>query len=499
MLRKIMVCVLALSVVLTFTSFVYAENEKTAAEKAQILFELDLFKGIDPDVFTPNLEGSTNRAEAMVMIARALNWVNADDWSDNEVSGFDDVPDWANAHVSYAVNKKITLGVGNNLFGSNYIVTERQLITWFDRALGMGNTWENNANLDNVTALIREDLVEGTWHVLTQVPVDGEKTLIETIIGDNEDMMAIASNAGLVVLEEEPNDENVSLKLTASEVSMLGGGGKTTQITAYVTHGGIPAEEVPVNFLAFVDQNGYNRNQQLSVIETVTGADGKATTVYTTLASDDNKHILIMANTQDDNAPNGWINSNNIFILASDVASLVEGRVIDPFTGEPYPNAEIVFYNNHTQHHISFDNATDENGYYSVAVIPGEWDIFIHFDMGDKNYYSGSYTGSHHDFKADNTVMLRVSDFVIEESKNYTLDTEMGIIKGTVTNLGSHRDIYIYNVAGDTVIANVNADGSFMISLPEGSYSIDAQGGHPLKRNVIVEKGEVTDLGSFSR
>jgi hypothetical protein len=42
-------------------------------------------------------------------------------------------------------------------------------------------------------------------------------------------------------------------------------------------------------------------------------------------------------------------------------------------------------------------------------------------------------------------------------------------------------------------------DGSFIVPLKEGNYMVDAQGGHTLKQNVSVEKGRVTNLGTFSR
>jgi hypothetical protein len=309
--------------------------------------------------------------------------------------------------------------------------------------------------------------------------------------------------------EEEPNDENgedavnenVSLSLSISKTLVPAGGGETTQVTVYVTHDNIPAEGAPVSFLAFEEQGGNNRNQQLSLSETVTDSDGKATAVYTTLAEDDNKNILIMANTRDDENTNGWQNSNNVYVVAAANASMVEGYVVNPFTGEAYPNADIGFFNKQTKQYTSFGGATDGDGYYYVPVFPGEYYIDIKLDMGDETYYTGSYTGSHHDFKDDNTVVLRENDFVIEGSKSYTLETEMGVIKGVVNNLGSYRKIYITRSgsATDTVIANVNDDGSFILPRPEGSYTIDAQGGYTLKSNVTVEKGKVTDLGIFSR
>lgn len=165
-------------------------------------------------MFTPNLEGATDRAATMVMVARALDWINSEDWDEDAVSGLDDVPDWAEPHVAYAVQMEITYGIGGNLFGNNLDVTERQLETWFDRALGKGDTWDDNEDLDNETALIRADLVDSTWNALMQVPVDGEETLIETIIGDDEDMLLVALDGGLVPVSEveiDPDDYEVTV------------------------------------------------------------------------------------------------------------------------------------------------------------------------------------------------------------------------------------------------------------------------------------------------
>jgi len=47
------------------------------------------------------------------------------------------------------------------------------------------------------------------------------------------------------------------------------------------------------------------------------------------------------------------------------------------------------------------------------------------------------------------------------------------------------------------VIAETNADGSFMIALPTGSYEIGTRGGTILKQGVGIQNGKVTDAGSF--
>lgn len=297
--------------------------------------------------------------------------------------------------------------------------------------------------------------------------------------------------------------ENVDFSVSASKALLPVGGGQTTQINVYVTHNDLPAAGVPVGFFANLVTNvpGVNddRNNQLSSSEAVTDATGKATVTYTTLAADDNKHIGIKANTRDDDAPYGWTDKGT-YIMASNDASLCQGRIVNPFTGEAQPNVKIDFKNMATNNYFWFENISDKDGYYSVVVPTGKYYIGFYLDLGDAIHYSGSYTGSHHGFKDDNTMVLRINEKQIDKNKTYTLDTEMGIIKGVVSNLGSHRNLYIHNgTVKGTFIANVKKDGSFMIAVPEDNYEINAQGGHILKQNVSVKKGKVIDLGKFSR
>ena len=212
--KRFLTVALVVALTLASVSVAFADDTLTTERKAEVLHELDLFLGVDLDVFTPDLEGATDRAAAMVMVARALNWVNSEDWDAEGVSGFEDVPEWAEPHVAYAVNMEITYGVGNNRLGTDMDVTERQMQTWFDRALGKGDTWVDNEDLDNTTALIRADLVDHTWDALMQVPVGGEETLIDTIIGDDEDMLLIALAGYLVPLKEidiDPDEYEITV------------------------------------------------------------------------------------------------------------------------------------------------------------------------------------------------------------------------------------------------------------------------------------------------
>ncbi len=197
-MKKGLALILTMALMFSMMSAVSAQEAVTTEQKAQTLYELDLFLGTNPETFTPNLAGQTNRAQAMVMIGRALKWDSSEFWDTEATSGFLDVDDWAEPYVARAVQEGITVGVGGNRFGADQSVTHRQLQTWSDRALGMADTWEANEALDNDLALIREDLVDSIWTLL-QKPLSGEETsLISTIIGENEVQLRTAIRAGLM-------------------------------------------------------------------------------------------------------------------------------------------------------------------------------------------------------------------------------------------------------------------------------------------------------------
>ncbi|MFO7942664.1 MAG: Ig-like domain-containing protein [Bacillota bacterium] len=212
--KRIITIALVLALTISSATLAFAQQTMDAEARAEVLHELGLFLGVDAEVFTPNLDGATDRAAAMVMVARALGWMDAEDWDEDAVSGFTDVPDWAEPSVAYAVDRGITVGIGDNLFGNDMRVTERQLETWFDRALGKGDTWVDNEDLDDEMALDRADLVNGTWETLMEVPVGGEQSLIATIVADDAAMMHAAMASGLMETTEvdiDPDDYDVTI------------------------------------------------------------------------------------------------------------------------------------------------------------------------------------------------------------------------------------------------------------------------------------------------
>lgn len=294
---------------------------------------------------------------------------------------------------------------------------------------------------------------------------------------------------------ENLNYEGINLAVVLSEYLLPAGGGQTTTVTAFVTdENNQPVPGIDIGFMA---QNRHEeRHEQLSVRDTFTDENGRASSIYTTLAGDDNEHIFlkIAANTGDD-----WIDRET-YVLASDDASRCEGRIINPFTGELPFHTAISIHDQDTGYYFLYEDIVNKDGFYSIAVPPGNYHISFLLDLGEENYYNGTYDGSHSRMEADNSIVLRI-EMEIESNQDYIFNTEMGILKGNVSNLDSSNNLYITNRNDhrDTVIAVVNPDGSFMIAIPEGNYEICAKGGHILKESVRVEKGQVTDTGSFSR
>lgn len=506
--KKIISIVVILLMLMSSLVIGYAQDgEKEAATRAEVLYELELFLGRSTETFEPDLEGATDRAAAMVMVARVLNWINAEDWDDEAVSGFDDVPIWAEPHVSYAVKNEITLGIGNNLFGNDLPVTERQLQTWFDRALGRGNTWTKNENLNNETPLIRADLVNKSWESLQEVPVGKAQTLIEKIIGEDEEKLTIGRENNLIPYEGEDFDDdeeveeeqeiiynNVKVSATTNKSLLSEGGGQTVELTVKVlTNDDQPASNTPVDIFANSVKNNIptDRQNQLSGERVITNESGIVKVTYTTIAADNGANIVLQGTVPEGN---DWVEKRTS-VLVSNSAASVQGKVVNPFTGDPVDKIDLIFFDPDTGAFYSYENPTDLVGNYSVAVPAGNFHIELRLDFENESFYGGSYGGSHSRLNEDNTAVIRIVKSV-QAGQSYTLDTERGILKGIKNGMNAGDEIYIIGQE-NTVIADINSDGSFMISLPEGTYKINNNVGTILKSGISIEKGKVIDLGSF--
>ncbi len=178
-------------------------------EMGKTLYELGLFSGVSTIEYSPNLEGSMNRQEAMKMIVSALGWEPAK----TEDSPFVDVSDWAKSYVGRAYMKGIALGTvpEQNIFGAEDPVTKIQLLTFYLRALGYESTYayDNAERLGELTGisdnlsgesenLKRYDLVAVTYDTLKATKQNEARTIIEELAIDGVVEEQLAKEKGLI-------------------------------------------------------------------------------------------------------------------------------------------------------------------------------------------------------------------------------------------------------------------------------------------------------------
>ena len=482
-------------------------------EAIEDMARLGILEGVGDNRFAPELE--LNRAAAAKVAAYLLGYTASDaQQAESWTPIFDDVHigmgqhEWAVGWINLVASDGVIIGLGDGNYGPGERLESVQWVTILTRILGHEEEnmeWPHGYNrmaadlglddgLDYQGAVIvnRGEMARMTaTAIFDVVRPDGTKIIDVVdfdIVEEDEDV----GEDDFVIYSD------VRLAISASEPLLAAGGSQTTVITARVTHGAdLPAANTRVGFFASVDtpQVHSDRRGQLSATELTTDSNGIARVTYTTLAADDDQQIFIQVN-----APQGndWT-ERGMYILASDTASVVQGRVINPFTGDPYSGVSISFdamdHGSHTLH----ENATDQDGRYSLAVSPGDYYMALNLELGDASYYTGDYRGSASHLRADNTVVLRLN-LEIREGQTYTVDTERGVLRGTASNVGSDGNLY---VVGDgergTFAAEINADGGFMIAVPAGRYSIGTHAGTVLIDDVNVTAGSVTDVGVLSR
>lgn len=212
-------------------------------EEARTLYDLGLFKGVSETEYKPNLEARLLREEAVALLLRMFKLEDeALSMDENEAKQIlsekfkdaDQIASWAVKYVAYAVKNGIIAGRpdGNfapkdNLLGREYA---KMLLTMLGYVQGKDFEYEfSMSELANVSGfpqkeavaldteyLLRDDVVGMSYYTLTAEYVAGEnagKKVIEVIVGDDEEMRALAIEKGLiekpvmVLVEELPDIE----------------------------------------------------------------------------------------------------------------------------------------------------------------------------------------------------------------------------------------------------------------------------------------------------
>lgn len=204
-LKKVVALVLALSLVLSMATTAFAAT--TASEQADVLYDLGLFKGYSDTEKVLGLDDTSTAPQALTLIGRALGWEvdmsATTDFEDLQEAKFSDlVP-----YVVYAVEKGITNGVSDTEFGVANLNGKR-MVAWVLRSLGydFAEAWTDTVELAVIAGLtiptieevLRSDVAAVIYDMLDAVPVGSEMTVIETLVGDNAELKAIAVQHGLI-------------------------------------------------------------------------------------------------------------------------------------------------------------------------------------------------------------------------------------------------------------------------------------------------------------
>ncbi len=169
-MRKIKSLVLFIFITVIMVITVSA-NDTTSAyrtddEAAEILYHLNLFKGIGTDADgNPEfaLDRVSNRYEAITMLVR-LSGNEENALTGNYEMPFTDVVDWAKPYVAFAYANGYTSGTSATTFSGDLNITEVQFITMLLRILGYDSskdfTWDNPWPLSDQISLTQGSCIE---------------------------------------------------------------------------------------------------------------------------------------------------------------------------------------------------------------------------------------------------------------------------------------------------------------------------------------------------
>ena len=140
-------------------------SSKAKQTSADILYELDLFKGTDTGY---ELESALTRAQAATLIVRLLG-KEAEVDNNPQANVFTDVPEshWAKNYIAYCYENNITYGTGNNTYSPEALIPFEQFSTLVLRTLGYSASPETaiEAAVDSgmLSANGANQLAEGTF------------------------------------------------------------------------------------------------------------------------------------------------------------------------------------------------------------------------------------------------------------------------------------------------------------------------------------------------
>jgi len=292
-------------------------------------------------------------------------------------------------------------------------------------------------------------------------------------------------------VEEDPAFESEGLTLSIQGFPGLlpTGGGEEAVITAWVKKDGAPVAGAEVYFMA--EAEGQLRIDQLSAAQARTDDSGRASTTYTTLPGDDGKRVEIGCTVFVD----GDEMSEATALFVSDNAAEVTGLVKNPYSGVPVAGAEVNLFDSVT--HKSHVFMTDDGGAYTAYVPAGAYTIFYRFSMDETpGYDHGDYGGSNYGIEEGQFRLQHSLD--LAGGQRVRSDCDPGMLKGTLARAEEGMKMALVRISNnETVLADINADGTFAAPLAGGDYDVFIMGESTPLTRVSITPGSVADLGDI--
>lgn len=218
-LRKLTAVVIAIALVLTSMTAAFAASTYSYEAEATVLQDLDIWQGgTNGDLM---LGKELTRAEGAVLVLKTVLGKTEADMEAADTAALStfadaaEVPAWAEGWVALAVKEGVVKGSNNNLNAGEPLLG-KDLASMFMNALGFAAENEYGKAVELLAAkstgtiladiaaditneaLTRDVASALVFDALTTTAKDATKTLIETYIGSNAELRAVAVDAGLV-------------------------------------------------------------------------------------------------------------------------------------------------------------------------------------------------------------------------------------------------------------------------------------------------------------
>lgn len=245
-LNKIIAVTIMIAVLIgsTVPAFAFSANESRSVES--FFIEAKLLKGYGNDY---GLDKPPTRMEGIIILIRLLGKEAEALQLQTAPGRFADVPDWAAGYANYAYAEGISVGVGNDRFGTGDLMTAQQFHTLLLRVIGYDDSrgdFSWNSAVDKAETLgilpvdladryedtrnytyTKRDLIETSFCFLQANYKEADGTLIGTLVDSGVISGELAGSYGL----NEVRWESISTNLSKEEYYAFQLKGSTLTVT----------------------------------------------------------------------------------------------------------------------------------------------------------------------------------------------------------------------------------------------------------------------------